>query len=54
MGQCHPLILQNWTEATDPYKHVYEDISIAAYLLVSHQLYGGCWHIRSVGILNFL
>ena len=30
-----PPSLQSWPEATDPYKFVYEDISIAAYLLVS-------------------
>lgn len=28
------LFLQNWPEATDPHKFVYEDIAIATYLLV--------------------
>lgn len=29
-----PALVKSWPEATDPYKFVYEDISIAAYLLV--------------------
>ena len=29
------IIVQNWPEATDPHKFVYEDIAIATYLLVS-------------------
>jgi len=37
------LFLQNWPEATDPHKFVYEDIAIATYLLVR-------W--RSVRLLN--
>ena len=28
-------MLQDWPESTDPQKFVYEDIAIAAYLLVS-------------------
>ena len=29
-------VFQTWPEATDPHKFVYEDIAIAAYLLVSY------------------
>lgn len=29
-------LFQNWPESTDPEKFVYEDIAIAAYLLVSN------------------
>jgi Predicted AdoMet-dependent methyltransferase len=29
------MVLQIWTESTDPQKFVYEDIGIAAYLIVS-------------------
>ena len=31
---CLCCVLQNWPEATDPSKFVYEDIAIASYLLV--------------------
>jgi tRNASer (uridine44-2'-O)-methyltransferase len=29
-----PTLVKNWTETTDPYKFVYEDIAIATYLLI--------------------
>ena len=31
---CGSVVFQSWTESTDPRKFVYEDISIAAYLIV--------------------
>ncbi|KZT35077.1 DUF1613-domain-containing protein [Sistotremastrum suecicum HHB10207 ss-3] len=34
MRECHGHLVETWQENTDPLKHVYEDISIATYLML--------------------